>query len=84
VKPIPLATVADLSQVERVRPLIEDRDVVVVGSAPLKAKAADVRDDEMVIAVNGGISSVPRPVDLWVVASRSQDKPGSGRINPLH
>jgi hypothetical protein len=58
--------------------------VVVVGSAPLKAKAADVRDDEMVIAVNGGISSVPRPVDLWVVASRSQDKPGSGRIKPLH
>jgi len=81
---IPLATVADPLQVERVRSFIEGRSCVVVGSAPLKASAADVDDSEVVIAVNGGISSVARPVDLWVVASRSVDKPGSGKIKPLH
>jgi hypothetical protein len=70
--------------VDRVRPLIEGRAVVVVGSAPLKTAAADVLESEVAIAVNGGISSVARPVDLWVVASRSQDKPGSGTIKPLH
>jgi len=81
---IPLATVADPLQVERVRSLLDGRPCVVVGSAPLKASAADVDESEVVIAVNGGISSVARAVDLWVVASRSVDKPGSGKIKPLH
>jgi hypothetical protein len=43
-----------------------------------------VRERETVIAVNGGISSVASPVDLWVVASRAVDKPGTARIKPLH
>lgn len=82
--PLPLAKQADLGQVERVRDLIDGRDCVVVGSAPLKSAHADVSDSEIVIAVNGGISSVARAVDLWVVASRPQDRPGSGQIKPLH
>lgn len=81
---IPLATVADPLQIERVRELLEGRACVVVGSAPLPGKYADVADTDVVIAVNGGISSVARAVDLWVVASRPQDKPGSGKIKPLH
>lgn len=83
-KPLPLSKVADRSQVERVRELIADRACVVVGSAPLSTPSADVADTDLVIAVNGGISSVARAVDLWVVASRPQDRPGSGQIKPLH
>lgn len=81
---IPIAKAADPTQVERVRELIEGRVCVVVGSAPLQSKSADVAETDVVIAVNGGISSVARAVDLWVVASRPQDKPGNGQIKPLH
>lgn len=81
---LPLATVADRSQVERVRSLLEGRACVVVGSAPLKHSKADIVEPEAVIAVNGGISSVHSQVDLWVVASRAVDKPGTARIKPLH
>lgn len=81
---IPLATAADLRQIDRVRDLIDGRPCVVVGSAPLATAVAEVAEGEIVIAVNGGISSVARAVDLWVVASRPQDKPGSGKIKPLH
>lgn len=81
---LPIATVADPSQVERVRDLLEGRSCVVVGSAPLAQRSADVAETDVVIAVNGGISSAPGAVDLWVVSSRSQDKPGSSRIKPLH
>lgn len=81
---IPLAQTADVSQVERVRDLIAGRACVVVGSAPLSSPVADVTETEIVIAVNGGISSVPRAVDLWVVASRTQDRPGNPLIKPLH
>jgi hypothetical protein len=81
---IPIATSADLTQIERVRDLLDGRSCVVVGSAPLASETADVADTDVAIAVNGGISSVARAVDLWVVASRSQDKPGSGQIKPLH
>lgn len=81
---IPLAMNADPLQVERVRDLIEGRACVVVGSAPLPTPFADVAETEIAIAVNGGISSVARAVDLWVVASRRQDRPGSGQIKPLH
>lgn len=75
---------ADPSQAERVRDLIEGRACVIVGAAPLKAPAVDVASTEIVIAVNGGISSVTGAVDLWVVASRRQDRPGNGAIKPLH
>jgi hypothetical protein len=44
----------------------------------------EVADSDVVIAVNGGISSVPRAVDLWVVSSRPQDRPGYAAIKPLH
>jgi hypothetical protein len=81
---LPLATVADLTQVERVRDLIADRACVVVGSAPLSTPSADVADGDVVIAVNGGISSVARAVDLWVVSSRAVDRPGHAQIKPLH
>lgn len=81
---LPIATVADLTQVQRVRDLLADRACVVVGSAPLTTKSADVVDTDVVIAVNGGISSVARAVDLWVVASRPQDRPGYAAIKPLH
>jgi len=80
---IPLSTTFDPSQVDRVRDLLDGRACVVVGSAPLKGPP-DLSETDVVIAVNGGISSVPRAVDLWVVASRPQDKPGSGQIKPLH
>lgn len=82
--PIPLATTADPTQIERVRDLLQGRSCVVVGSAPLKSAAAEVAETDVVIAVNGGISSVARAVDLWVVASRPQDRPGNGQIKPLH
>jgi hypothetical protein len=81
---LPIATVYDPAQVERVRDLIADRACVIVGSAPLSTPSADVADGEVVIAVNGGISSVKGAVDLWVVASRPQDKPGNSTIKPLH
>lgn len=81
---IPLAINPDPLQVDRVRPLLEGRACVVVGSAPLPTRCAEVAESEIVIAVNGSISSVKRPVDLWVVASRRQDRPGSGQIRPLH
>ena len=81
---VPLATKPDPQQVEPLRDLIEGRYCVVVGSAPLQTKHAEVGDAELVIAVNGGISSVPRAVDVWIVASRRQDRPGSGQIKPLH
>jgi hypothetical protein len=81
---IPIATAYDPAQVERVRDLIAGRACVVVGSAPLSTKTAEIADGELVIAVNGGISSVAGAVDLWVVASRPQDKPGNATIKPLH
>lgn len=83
-KPLPLAKVADPGQVERVRDLLEGRSCVVVGSAPLADRYAQVADTDVVIAVNGGISSVAGAVDLWVVASRPVDRPGNSRIKPLH
>lgn len=80
---LPLAKHADLAQVERLRPFVTGRACVVVGSAPLPTPQAEVQQDEVVIAVNGGISSAPR-VDLWVVASRPQDRPGAPDMKPLH
>lgn len=82
--PIPLAKHADAAQVERVRGLLERRAVVIVGSAPLPTKSAIIEDGEVIVAVNGAISSVDQPVDLWVVSSRPQDQPGDATIKPLH
>jgi hypothetical protein len=81
--PIPLAKTADPTQVERVRELLADRACVVVGSAPLTSKHADVQPGELAIPVNGGISSLAGAADLWVVNSKAQDAPGM-LIRPLH
>ena len=82
--PIPIAETADQSQVDRVRPIVEGRDCVVIGSAPLKTATADVDAGELVIAVNGGISSVPGVADLWVLNSKQQDRPHDVNLKPLH
>jgi len=81
---LPIATVADLSQVERLRSFVEGRSCVVVGSAPMPSSTADVLPEEVVIAVNGSISSLPGPADVWVLNSKQQDKPGSPSLKPLH
>jgi hypothetical protein len=61
------------------------RRCVVVGSAPLSGPIA-LSDDEFVVGVNGGISSVPR-VDAWVVNSRNNDaaswSPAQRRLSKL-
>lgn len=81
---IPIAVKPDPSQVERMRPLVEGRACAVVGSAPLKTPTAEIEADECVIAVNGAISSLPGPADVWVLNSKLQDRPGDPLIKPLH
>jgi hypothetical protein len=83
-KGIPLATAPDWGQVEAVRPLLDGRACVVIGSAPLVTRHAHVGEDECVIAVNGGISSTLRVVDLWVVGSKLWDAPMQRNARPLH
>lgn len=80
---LPIATAPDPQQVEALRPFVEGLRCVVVGSAPLATKHADIGADEIRIAVNGGISSIAGPVDIWVVNSKAQDQPGA-LIRPLH
>lgn len=81
---IPIARKPDISQVERVRPLVDGQACVVVGSAPLKTPTTDVQPREIVIAVNGGISSLPGAADIWVLNSKQQDRPGDPFLKPLH
>jgi hypothetical protein len=81
---LPLSAHADESQVTRVKPLLEGRNCVVVGSAPLPTNTAEILPGECVIAVNGSISSFTPPADLWVMNSKLQDKPGDGTIKPMH
>jgi hypothetical protein len=66
--------------VERLQRAFEGRRVVVLGSAPLEQPFAfrpsvtgDPGDGELLVAVNGGISSSPAPalVDAWFCNSRS-------------
>lgn len=82
---IPLATAPDISQVERVRPILDGRACVVIGSAPLSTPTAIVQPDEVRIAVNGGIASLPdRRSDVWVLNSKAQDRPGSPQLHEMH
>lgn len=81
---IPLATAPDLSQVERVRPLLEGRACVVIGSAPIQTRRAEVAEDELIVAVNGGIGSAPGVIDLFIVGSKAWDKPMQRDARPLH
>lgn len=81
---IPIAQSHDVSQIERIRSIVEGCACVVIGSAPLQTKHADVAPNECVVAVNGGISSAPGLVDLWVLNSKQQDRPGDPNLKPLH
>jgi len=78
---IPIATKADLAQVERLRPLVDGRHCLVVGSAPIHESAAV--GEFLTIAVNGGISSLSVQPDIWVLNSKAQDGAGAP-IRPLH
>lgn len=80
---IPLATVADEAQVERLRPQVEGRACVLVGSAPMSGRVT-VEADDVVVPINGGISSAPR-ADVWFLGSKEQDKPSNHLyMTPLH
>lgn len=57
--------------VEGIRAVLAGRRCLVVGSAPL-GRPLSVDNGEVVVAVNGGISSVPGVVDLWMLNSRRQ------------
>lgn len=81
---LPIARQADRSQIERIRPLVEGRACVVVGSAPLKTPKAEIEPGEVVIAVNGAISSLPGHADLWALNSKMQDRPGDPNLKPMH
>lgn len=78
----PLATVADVAQVEAIRGHVQGRTCVIVGAAPLRAPVP-LSTSDVVVAINGAISSVPR-VDLWFLGSKESDKPGDPFIKPLH
>jgi len=80
---LPIAKQPDVSQIERLRSIVADRHCVVIGSAPLRTKYVDVDPSEVTIPVNGGISSLQGPVDVWVVNSKAQDALGA-MIRPLH
>lgn len=79
-------TTPDPLQLERLRPFLEHRACVVVGSAPLPTPYAEVQHaDECVIAVNGGISSLPpdRVADVWFVGSKLSDG-NALQYRPMH
>jgi hypothetical protein len=80
---IPIPKQPDVTQIERLRPLVADRRCVVIGSAPLRTRLVEICADELTIPVNGGISSLANPADVWVVNSKAQDAPGA-IIRPLH
>jgi len=70
---IPLATVADTSQLDILAPLLSGASVVVIGSAPIRSRFVEVLDGEISMPVNGAISSVLGKVDLWVLGSKHYD-----------
>lgn len=55
--------------VEEIRARLAGRRCLVVGSAPLDGPIVP-GDDECIVAVNGGMSSVPGVIDLWLLNSR--------------
>ncbi len=83
--PIPLAIEADVQELGILRPSLDGRRCVVVGSAPLKTAKADIQQDECAIAINGAVSSVAGNVDLWVLNSKLQDaERREWPMRPLH
>ena len=69
-----MATRVDLAQIGVLIPRIAGRRWVVVGSAPLDRPHARIEVNEQVIAVNGGIGSVPGVVSIWFVGSKPYDR----------
>lgn len=83
--PLPLALAPSPSQVEALRPFVEGRRCVVVGSAPLRTSVADIDAGDITVAVNGGIASLTgRRADVWVLNSKAQDRPGSPDLKRMH
>lgn len=80
---IPIAKQPDLAQIECLRAFVANRRCVVIGSAPLRTKHAEIAADELTMPVNGGISSLAGTADVWVVNSKAQDAAGAS-IRPLH
>lgn len=72
--------------IRKLAAIVAGKPVVVVGAAPLKMKVQPA-EGEIVIAVNGGISSTSGHVDVWQVNSRSaqfeQWGPGRRRLATL-
>ena len=81
---MPIALQPDVSQIEWIRLQFERQRCVVVGSAPLPTKLAEIEPGERVIAVNGGISSLPGHADVWVLNSKQQDRPNDPKLRPMH
>lgn len=81
---IPIAHIPMMAQVEQLRPFVEGRSCVVVGSAPIETRTAEIGPDEVSVAVNGGIASLPGSADVWVLNSKLQDRPGDPNLKPLH
>ncbi len=80
---IPLALLADPAQVDALRPFVANRNCVVIGSAPLATRHAEIQPHELTIPVNGGISSLKGPADVWAVNSKQQDA-STALMRPLH
>lgn len=78
---IPIAKHADLSHIEALRPFVEGKHCIVVGSAPIKTPITVA--GFVMIAVNGGVSNMSGPADVWVVNSKAQDALGA-LVKPLH
>lgn len=82
---IPLATAPVREHIETLRARLMDRACVIVGSAPLRTKTAEILPGELRIAVNGSLSSLPeKQADLWVLNSKAQDRPGSPTLHEMH
>ena len=57
--------------IDELRGVLAGRPCLVLGSAPLDVPAIAARAGEVVVAVNGGIASLPGRIDIWVVNSRA-------------
>jgi len=67
---VPLTTTPDKAQLQAFGAIVANRRCVVVGSAPLPTKHARTDPSEVVICVNGAISSVSGVPDVWVLNSK--------------
>jgi hypothetical protein len=65
------ATITAPASLEQLAIALKEKRCIVVGAAPIQTLFS-VSPGDVVVAVNGGISSCPPgPVDVWVVNSRS-------------